>query len=65
MTPDSSSSVDLYDFLRYLALGEPGTSDGLLESLPPTPDYNIIFTARPRGSIPTSLWSSSYFLFFD
>lgn len=65
VTPDLSSSADLYDFLRYLALVEPGPSNGLLESLPPTPDYNIIFTARPRGSIPTPLWSSSYFLFFD
>ncbi len=65
VTPDLSSSTDLYDFLRYLSLVEPGPSDGLLESLLPTPDYNIIFTARPRGSIPTGLWSSSYFLFFD
>jgi len=25
--------------------------------------YNIVVTARPRGSLPTSLWSSSYFVF--
>jgi hypothetical protein len=25
--------------------------------------YNIVITARPRGSLPTPLWNSSYFLF--
>ena len=27
--------------------------------------FKIIFTARPQRSIPTALWSSSYFLFID
>jgi uncharacterized protein (DUF58 family) len=26
-------------------------------------EYNIVLTARPRGSLPTSLWNSSYFVF--
>jgi hypothetical protein len=26
-------------------------------------DYNIVITARPRGSLPTALWNSSYFVF--
>ena len=25
--------------------------------------YNIVITARPRGSLPTPLWNSSYFIF--
>ena len=25
--------------------------------------YNIVVTARPRGSLPTALWNSSYFVF--
>jgi len=28
-------------------------------------EYNIIVTARPRGSLPTALWNSSYFVFVD
>jgi uncharacterized protein (DUF58 family) len=28
-----------------------------------TGEYNIILTARPRGSLPTTLWNSSYFVF--
>ena len=27
--------------------------------------FKIIITSQPRGSIPTSLWSSSYILFVD
>jgi hypothetical protein len=26
-------------------------------------DYNIVITARQRGSLPTALWNSSYFIF--
>src|SRR5438874_1599347 len=26
-------------------------------------DYNIVITARPRGSLPTAVWNSSYFIF--
>jgi hypothetical protein len=25
--------------------------------------YNIVFTARARGSVPTALWNCSYFFF--
>jgi uncharacterized protein (DUF58 family) len=38
--------------------------DALQEiNLAGTSEYNIVFTARPRGSLPTSLWNSSYFIF--
>jgi hypothetical protein len=26
-------------------------------------DYNIVITARARGSLPMALWNSSYFVF--
>jgi len=29
------------------------------------PGFNIVLTSRPRGSIPTSLWESSYMVFAD
>ncbi|HVZ16871.1 MAG TPA: DUF58 domain-containing protein [Terriglobales bacterium] len=58
-------SSDIYGFLRYLALVQPRKSDSLLETLPLSDDYNVIFTARPRGSIPTPLWNCSYFIFFE
>lgn len=58
-------SPDIYGFLAYLALAEPRQGHSLLDSLDVTDDYNIIFTTRPRGSIPTALWNCSYFLFFE
>ncbi|MGC1453476.1 MAG: DUF58 domain-containing protein [Candidatus Sulfotelmatobacter sp.] len=47
-TPRPQSSVG--DPLREMNLGN---SD----------DFNIVITARPRGSLPTALWNSSYFVF--
>lgn len=61
-------TTDVYEFLRYLALvmpRQPGAQEkSMLDELHLSDDYNVIFTARPRGSIPTSLWSRSYFVFF-
>ena len=67
VAPGYSGGADIYDFLRYLALVSPATGGGpeLLEKLDiTTDDYNVIFTARPRGSIPTPLWACSYIIFF-
>ena len=54
MTEPDRSAVDsrapARDVLREVALG---TSD----------EYNIVITARPRGSLPSDLWNSSYFVF--
>jgi len=58
-------SADIYGFLAYLALTEPRKSKPVLDDLQPTDDYNVIFTSRPRGSIPTGLWNCSYFIFFE
>ena len=62
---ETLSSNDVYDFLKYLALVEPRERPSVLDTLEATDDYNIIFTARPRGSIPSALWNSSYFVFFE
>jgi uncharacterized protein (DUF58 family) len=42
--------VSQEDVLRGIDLGTTG-------------EYNIILTARPRGSLPTALWNCSYFVF--
>ncbi|HSE49391.1 MAG TPA: DUF58 domain-containing protein [Terriglobales bacterium] len=65
VAPGYSGAPDIYEFLRYLALVQPGASPVGLETLPLTSDYNVILTARPRGSIPTQLWASSYFVFIE
>ena len=60
---DYDGAADIYRFLDYLALVEPKASLSVIESLPPSDEYNIIVTARLRGTLPTALWASSYFLF--
>jgi uncharacterized protein (DUF58 family) len=66
--PDYVGANDIYEFLRYLALvGLRPASEApqsVLDELQATDDYNVIFTTRARGSIPTALWACSYFLFF-
>lgn len=66
--PGYEGTADIYDFLRYLALVSPRPAEdsgkSILDELHLSDDYNVILTARPRGSIPTALWSRSYFVFF-
>ncbi|MGH9579796.1 MAG: DUF58 domain-containing protein [Terriglobales bacterium] len=57
--------ADVYDFLHYLALVSPHAGDSVLDRLQLTDDYNVILTARARGSIPTRLWACSYFIFLE
>jgi uncharacterized protein (DUF58 family) len=66
-TPMSPAGEIIYDVLRHLATvarhpAEPGPSclDELSDMVHV---FKIILTRQPRGSIPTSLWSSSYILF--
>jgi hypothetical protein len=65
VAPGYAGSSDIYEFLRYLAVVQPGKQNSVLSNLPLSDDYNLIFTSRPRGSIPTSLWARSYFLFMQ
>jgi uncharacterized protein (DUF58 family) len=61
--PRYSGSKEIYEFLAYLAVVQPEASPSLVDELRPSNDYNIVLTARPRGTIPTALWTCSYFLF--
>ncbi len=63
--PGYGGSNDIYEFLRYAALVQPRIGESVLDRIEITDDYNIVITARKRGSIPTPLWNCSYFLFLD
>jgi Protein of unknown function DUF58 len=65
LTDEPLKSPDIYGFLTYLALAEPRKGESLLESLQASDDFNVIFTSRPRGTIRTSLWNCSYFIFLE
>jgi uncharacterized protein (DUF58 family) len=58
-------ATDLYQFLRHLATLHPQAQPSVIDEIQQSDHYNIVLTARPRGTIPTSLWSSSYFLFMN
>ncbi len=63
VAPEMNGTTDIYQFLAYLALVEPSPGRSVLESLQISDDYNVIFTTRPRGTIPAALWACSYFIF--
>jgi len=69
ITPIAPAGEIIYDTLRTLALLDPETSTtggAFLNELASDRElFKIIITARPQRSIPTALWSSSYFLFID
>jgi len=58
-----AGGADIYKFLAYLAVVQPRLSSSAIDGLQLSPDYNIIFTTRARGTIPTALWTCSYFVF--
>ncbi len=66
-TPRMGAGEIVYDILRYLASvaplkQQPGKS--FLDTLSDAPDiFKIVLTSHPRGSIPSPLWNTAYFLF--
>jgi uncharacterized protein (DUF58 family) len=63
VAPGYSGAPHLHDFLHYLAVVRPTAQESVLESLPFSADYNVIVTSRPQGSLPTSLWATSYVIY--
>ena len=65
--PMAPAGEIIYEILRHLASAAPadagGSVIGGLVDIPQT--FKIILTAQPRGSIPTSLWSTSYIAFLE
>lgn len=68
-TPMAPATEIIYDTLHELALIKPQASaagGAFLDELGNDREvFKIILTARAQRSIPTALWSSSYFLFID
>jgi uncharacterized protein (DUF58 family) len=68
-TPLAPAEQTIYAVLRHLALAQPLPPDpqrALLADLAASPDlFKVIVTSQPHGSIPGSLWYSSYVVFLD
>jgi uncharacterized protein (DUF58 family) len=74
--PGRPRTRDLHEFLAWLAVvkpvgAKPSTGHSPQEARDPLhelsgdafDEYNIVVTARTRGTVPTALWNSSYFVF--
>ena len=74
LIPGRPRTRDLHEFLAWLAVVQPGAAQS--EAKPADQvdplrelgqggmdEYNIVITARVRGTVPTALWNSSYFVF--
>ncbi len=69
--PGHPRTRDMHEFLRWLAVvepasvGEQGGQEDVLQALAVgnSDEYHIVITGRERGSLPTGLWNSSYFVF--
>jgi uncharacterized protein (DUF58 family) len=75
LLPGMPRTRDLHEFLAALAVIKPLGSESKVAAVLPAKDplcemnleggdeYNIVVTARRRGTVPTALWNSSYFVF--
>jgi uncharacterized protein (DUF58 family) len=66
-TPRMSASEIIYDILRYLAGVtplKPQSGKSFLDTLGDSPDiFKIVLTNHPRGTIPSHIWNTAYFVF--
>jgi uncharacterized protein (DUF58 family) len=65
----AAAEDNIFAILRHLALAKPLPLDPqheLLGNLAASPDlFKVIVTSQPRGSIPATLWHSSYVVFLE
>jgi uncharacterized protein (DUF58 family) len=68
-TPLAPAEETIFAILRHLALAQPLPPDPqhlLLTNLAASPElFKIIVTGQPRGSIPATLWHTSYVIFLE
>ena len=63
VSQDYESIGDIYGFLRHMATIEPKNVPSVLETLPASTAYSLVFTSQKRGTIPAAMWASAYFVF--
>jgi hypothetical protein len=78
--PGYPRGSDVHEFLARLAVIEPEAKAQTTDAAAPvqrsldvldisilgeSDEYNIVLTARPKGSLLTALWNSSYFIFIQ
>jgi uncharacterized protein (DUF58 family) len=68
-TPLAAANENIFPILRHLAVAQPLPPDPegkLITDLASAPElFKIIITSQSHGSIPASIWFSSYVIFLD
>ncbi len=68
-TPLAPAHENIFAILEHLAVAQPLPPDPrqlLMADLASSPElFKIIVTSQPHGSVPASVWSSSYVVFLD
>jgi uncharacterized protein (DUF58 family) len=54
---------DVFEFLGHLATLQAKNAPSVLETLPSSTAYSLVFTAQKRGTIPAAMWATAYFVF--
>jgi uncharacterized protein (DUF58 family) len=63
VSQEHESVGDVFAFLEHLATIQPKNGLSILETLPNSTAYSLVFTAQKRGTIPAAMWASAYFVF--
>ncbi len=56
---------EVHGFLEQIASITPKPGPSVLDTLCGSNEYSVVFTTQKRGTIPSILWASSYFLFTE
>jgi uncharacterized protein (DUF58 family) len=65
VSQEYESTGDVFGFLEHLATLQPKKAPSVLDTLPGSTSYSLVFTAQKRGTIPAAMWASSYFVFLE
>jgi uncharacterized protein (DUF58 family) len=65
VSQDYESVADVFGFLEHLATVDPKPGPSVLDTLPNSTSYSLVFTALKRGTIPSAMWASAYFVFIE
>jgi len=63
VSQDYEAIGDVFGFLEHMATVQPKNAPSVLETLPASTAYSLVFTAQKRGTIPAAMWASAYFVF--
>jgi len=65
VSQEYESIGDVFGFLEHLATLQPKTAPSVLDTLPGSTSYSLVFTAQKRGTIPAAMWATAYFVFLE